>query len=91
MKLITKLSFITAATAVIATSAAFADDQHLQNRLTLDGAKNTQASRATTVAVYANNRSVGRSETQAVSTESRFELRSNPHGQTFGAFVPANK
>ena len=91
MKLITKQSLLTAALAVIATSAAFADDQQLQNRLALDRARNTPASRTATVAVYANDRSVGRSETRAARTESRFELRSNAHGQTFGAFVPVNQ
>lgn len=91
MKSITKLSFITAAIAIISTSAAFADDQQLQNRLALDRAQSAPASRTatTTVAVYANDRGVGRSETQAVRTESRFELRSNAHGQTFGAYVSA--
>lgn len=91
MKSITKLSFITAAIAVIATSAAFADDLQLQNRLALDRAQNAQASWTitTTVAVYANDRGVGRSETQPARAESRFELRSNAHGQTFGSYLPA--
>jgi hypothetical protein len=90
MKAITKRSLIPAAIAVIVTSTAFADDPQLQNRLALERARNEQAS-GTTVAVYAKDRGVGHSQTQAVKTESRFELRYNQHGQAFGSFVPANK
>jgi hypothetical protein len=53
MKSITKISFIAAAIAVIATSAAFADAQQLQNRLALERAQNTQAGRQTTIAASA--------------------------------------
>jgi hypothetical protein len=81
-----KVSFITAAIAVIATGAALADDPQLQNRLALERAQRTPASR-TTVAVYANERGVGRVNSLATSAETRFELRSNPHGQTYGVFV----
>ena len=91
MKTITKLSFIIAAAALFGGSAAFADDQQLQNRLALQRAQNPQGSpRTTTIAVYANQRGVGRCAVQDVRSESRFELRSNAHGQTFGAYVPAN-
>ena len=89
MKLLTKLSLIAATVAAIGTSAAFADDQQLQNRLALQRAQAPQGSdRTTTVAVYANQRGVGRSAVQNDRSEARFELRSNAHGQTFGAYVP---
>lgn len=88
MKSITKLSFLAATVAVIATSAAFADDQQLQNQLALQRAQGAQASGTTTVAVYTNDRGVGRSAMQETRSESRFELRSNAHGQTYGAYVP---
>jgi len=88
----TKLSSITAAIAVIASSAALADDQQLQNRLVFNRAQSAPASRTvTTVALYANNRGVGVGKAQAVRTESRIELRTNAHGQTFGTYVPINK
>ena len=89
MKTISTLA-LAAAVAVIGTSAAFADDQQLQNRLALQRAQNSQGSqRTTTVAVYGNHRGIGRSSTmQERRSESRFELRSHAHGQTFGAWVP---
>lgn len=90
MRSSSKLSFIAAAVAVIATGTALADDPQLQNRLALERARNTPASQ-TTVAVYANGRGLGHAKTGATSTETRFELRSNPHGQTRGAFVSANQ
>ena len=90
MKLLMKLTLIAATFAVIGSSAAFADDQQLQNRLALQRAESSQGSlRTTTVAVYNNQRGVGAScPMQEQRSESRFELRSNAHGQTFGAYVP---
>ena len=88
MKSITKLSFLAATVAVIATSAAFADDQQLQNQLALQRAQGAQSTRTTMIAVYANGRGVGRSTVQDMDAESRFELRINAHGQTYGAYVP---
>lgn len=89
MKSITKLSFLAATVAVFATSAAYADDQQLQNQLALQRAQNTQPTRTTTIAVYANGRGIGRSASQDMSADTRFELRTNAHGQTFGAYVAA--
>jgi hypothetical protein len=88
MKSIMKRSILAASVAVIATSAAFADDPQLQNRLALQRAQGAQSDRMTTVAVYANDRGVGRSAMQETRSESRFELRTNAHGQTFVAYVP---
>ena len=89
MKLLTKLSLIAATIAALGTSAAFADDQQLQNRLAMQRAQDAKNSQRTTVAVYANQRGVGRCTVQNERAEVRFELRSNAHGQTFGAYVPA--
>ena len=90
MKLLTKLTLITATVAALGAGAAFADDQQLQNRLAFQRAQDSQGSlRTTTVAVYANQRGVGRSAVQDDRSEARFELRSNAHGQTYGAYVAA--
>lgn len=88
MKTITKLSFVAATVAAIATNAALADDQQLQKQLALVRAQSAQSSRMTTVAVYANDRGVGSRASQEARSESRFELRSNAHGQTYGFYVP---
>ena len=88
MKLFTKLSLIATTFAVIGTSAALADDQQLQNRLALERAQASPPAQQTTVAAYANQRGMGRMNMNDQPAESRFELRSNAHGQTFGAYVP---
>jgi hypothetical protein len=89
MKLLTKLSLVAAIFAAIRTTSAFADDPQLQNRLALDRVQNSAPAQPTTVAVYANQHSVGRTEISmyAQQPESRFELHSNGHGQTFGLWV----
>jgi hypothetical protein len=92
MNPIPKSASITAVFALLAASAAFADDPQLQNRLAIERARNAKATaNATTVAVYAKNRGLGRTEARTETTPSRFELRRDAHGQTFGSFVPANK
>lgn len=90
MKLTMKLSTVAAAIAVISTSAAFADNQQMQNLLAIQRAQNPDAARATTVAVYTGGRGVGSSTAQQTSPEARFELRSNQHGQFYPAWVPAS-
>jgi hypothetical protein len=82
MKTIAKFSLIATTLAVIASSTAFADDPQLQNRLAVQ--RQAEPSQ-TTVAVYVNKRGVGRAN-RATPAE-RFELRTNPHGQTYGARV----
>ena len=90
MKTVTKLSLIAATFAAIATSAAFADDQQLQTRLAVQRAQMQPSQKSTTIAVYADRHGVSqRSTMQDERRDSRFELRSNGHGQTFGAWVPA--
>ena len=88
MKTITKLSLIAAALAALGTSAAFADDQQLQNRIAL---QRMQSQRTTTVAAYANHHGVGRSADMPKERGAvRYETRTNAKGQQFGLFVAAN-
>jgi hypothetical protein len=91
MKLLTKLSLSVAALVAIGTTAAFADDSQLQNRLAWQQAQNPSPVRQTTVAVYASQRGVVRRDvnTNEQGSEARFELRTNAHGQTFGLWVEA--
>ncbi len=89
MKHITKLALITAVFAAVGTSAAFADDQQLQNRLALQRAQAQGSQRTTTIAVYAaKGLTLGSTKQRSERSESRFELRSNAHGQSFGSYVP---
>ena len=90
MKTLTKLSLAVAVLATLGTTAALADDQQLRNRLDMQRAQAAKNQRTTTVAVYAGNRGIGRSYCRADErrSETRFELRSNAHGQQFGVFVP---
>jgi hypothetical protein len=92
MKHITKLSFLAAIVAVFGTNAAFADDQQLQNRLAAQRAQSSSSVVQTTVAVYAGQRDNGQSvdAIQGERSETRFELRSNAHGQQFGVFTAAH-
>lgn len=87
MKTITKLAFLAAAVAAIGTSAAFADDQQLQNRLALQRAQASE--KPTTIAVYAGHHGVlSRSAMQNQLSDVRFERRMNAKGQEFGIYVP---
>ena len=88
MKTITKLAFLTAAVAALGTSAAFADDQQLQNQLALQRAQAPGSQNSTTIAVYADRHRVSRCAMQDQRSEVRFELRMNAQGQQFGVFVP---
>ena len=85
MKYTTKLSFVVAAFAVLATSAALADDQQLQKRLNMQ--RDQIQPRQTTVAVYAGQHSMGQREAaRNEASETRFEWRRNGSGG-YGAFV----
>jgi hypothetical protein len=87
MEHITKLSFLAAIVAVFGANAAFADDPQLQNRLALQRSQASQ--QATTVAVYAvKGLTLGRTDSINQRSESRFELRTNAHGQQFGIYAP---
>ena len=85
MKLLTKLSFIAAAIAAVWSSAAFADDPQLPNRLAaLQGSSRT--SNSPTVAVYATRNAINNGAAQDERSQVRFELQSNPHGQVAGSY-----
>jgi len=89
MKLLTKLSLATIFAAVLGSTAALADDQQARNLRDIQRAQDAKNQRTTTIAVY-GTRGVGRSE-RAMDhqrSDTRFELRSNARGQTFGVFVP---
>ncbi len=92
MKTVMKLSLVVATIAAFGTSVALADDQQLQNRLSVqqqqqDAQRNQKS---TTIAVYADRHGVSqRGAMQSDRSETSFELRSNGHGQTSGAYVPA--
>jgi hypothetical protein len=82
-----KLTLLVAVVATAAAGSAFADDQRLED---LHARKSFEPSRTTTtVAVYTNRRGVGRTEVvqKEQVEQTRFELRSNPHGQLFGVYV----
>ena len=89
MKNLLKLTLLAAVAATIATGSALADDQQLQNRLAIQRAQAAKDSQRTTIAVY-SDRGVGRTDRQMDNrrSDTRFELRSNAHGQQFGAYVP---
>lgn len=88
MKNPTKLPLMAAVVAVLASSAAFADDPTLQTRLAVDRSVTGPAQPTTTVAVYADRHGVShRTEVRAERTEGHTELRSNAHGGTYSVWV----
>lgn len=84
MKTISKLA-LAAAVAFIGTSAAFADDTQLRNRLDLQ--RRAMDRNETTIGVYAGRHGLGTARVHR--GETRFEFRFNAHGQRFGLYVPA--
>ena len=74
MKRTPKVSLVTATFAAIGTGAAFADDQHLQNRLALQRQEAQRNRRATTVAVYAVKGIGQRSAMQDDRSEARLRM-----------------
>ena len=87
MKMMIKLPLVVATFAVLATSAALADDQQLQNRLNMQRSQ-IEPRETTTVAVYAGQRGVGqRDEARNIdSSDTHFEWRHNGSGG-YGAYV----
>ncbi len=82
-----KLSLAAALLATLGTGAALADDQQLRNRLELQRAQT--AKNQTTIGVLAGGHGVGYQHKRGERrSETRFELRSNAHGQQFGVFAP---
>jgi hypothetical protein len=89
MKTITKLSLIAATFAAIGTSAAFAGDAQLQNRLAIERQNAPLNQQSATIAVYAGRHGVSqRSAMQDNRSDLRFELRTNAQGQQFAVFAP---
>lgn len=90
---LSKLALAFAIVAAFGTTAAFADDTHLQNRLAMQQ-REEQRNRdmaATTVAVYSERQGLGANTmVSEMPSENRFELRSTAHGQVFGLYVPAH-
>ena len=89
MKNISHLPLVAATLAVIGSSAALAGDSQLEHRLALQRQTAERTQTTTTIAVYADRHRVSRSATEADRSEARFEVRTNAHGQTFGAYVSA--
>ena len=86
MKSMIKLPLAMAALAVLATSAALADDQQLQNRLNMQRGQ-IQPREMTTVAVYAGQNGVGqRDAARNDASDTHFEWRHNASGG-YGAYV----
>ena len=84
MKTMNKLPLVVATFAVLATSAARADDPRQQNRI---DAQRPQEPRTTTVAVYAGERGVGqRDAARDNGSDTHFEWRHNGSGG-YGAYV----
>ena len=89
MKTISHLPIIAATLAVIGSSVALAGDSQLEHRLALQRQTAERTPATTTIAVYADRRGVSRSAMNTDRSETRFEVRTNAHGQTFGAYVSA--
>ena len=89
MKTITKLTFIATAIAALASSAALADNPALRQQL---DQQRLQAGRdkekTTTIAAYAHGQGTGQRATDQ-RTKTRFEWRTNAHGQVFGVYGTA--
>jgi hypothetical protein len=83
---------VLSALAAFAASSALADNQQMKNLLEIQRAEEGVPNRtATTIAVYANERGIGQGTHQMRSVtgaETRFEFRTNAHGDQFGVFVP---
>jgi hypothetical protein len=76
MKSIMKLSVIAAIAAMLSATAAFADNQRLENRLAREHAKATSGVKTTTIAFGGTP-----------APKLRYESRSNGHGQTTSYYV----
>jgi hypothetical protein len=86
MKLLTHLSIVAAAIAVLGSSAAMADDSQLQNRLAIQNGQNSPQISSSTVALYSTRNGISSAATPAERSDVRFQLRPNNHGQFAGSF-----
>ena len=95
MKIIMKVSLITALAAGFSGGIALADDQQMQNLLALQRSQmqsNQSSQNSTTIGVYANRQGVSHQDTKRMQherRESRFELQSAGQGQVSGRWEPA--
>ncbi len=80
-----KLQFLTLALFALA-GVASADDQQLQNLKDIQRAQASQ--RTETVAVYAGGRALSQTYAAPQGVDTRYEVRTNAHGQTSGGYVP---
>lgn len=85
-----KLPLIALAATLLAGATSFADDQQLQTRLAIQRAEAARENeKATTIGVYARERSVGRqSARRAESSERRPMQKDNGHGVSIFNFAP---
>ncbi len=88
MNYTTKLSLIAASLAVVASGSALADNAQHRNLLAIERAQNDQGGRLTTVAAYTNDRGVGYRDDMQDRSETRFEFRTNAHGDRFIVAAP---
>ena len=89
MKFTTKASLAAASFVSVAAGSAFADNAQHRNLLAMERARHDQGSRVTTVAAYTNDRGVGkRAEPQQQRSATRFEIRTNAHGDNFIVAAP---
>ena len=89
MQLLTKLTLAAVVLTAIGTSATFADDQRLENRLAADQAQNSPRVEQTTVAVYANHHSVGRADATTADNGQQYVIRLNGHSTPIGVWIDA--
>ena len=80
MKTLMKLTVAAAMAAMLGTTAAWADDQALQNRLALQRAQAERNQRTTTIALYANGKGVGERRAKTERGQVRWERHDYGHG-----------
>jgi hypothetical protein len=88
MKTITKITSAALLAAIVSTTAAFADNQRLENRLIRQRTELAKKNKETSVAVDPKGQGIG-SGTEAAQPQFRFGLRYNAHGQSTGSYTPA--
>lgn len=88
MKSTSKSFLVAASVAVIAAGSALADNVQHSNLLANERARTDQERRVTTVAAYTGDRGVGYGHEAQQSSETKFEIRTNAHGDQFVVAVP---
>jgi hypothetical protein len=86
MKLSTKIAVIATGIAGLGSSAAFADDSQLQNRLAREHAERVKQS--PTIAIFVRGEGVGqRSVTRVERSNARSDMRTDAHSQHLGPYT----